>query len=189
MEDKKFEYKAMKYDELPEDAKDKALEEMWTLNVDFEWWDDECTLLDWQEKYGIRFDLKKLCFDLDRAAYLYWTRGGIWVEDSAKLAMAIYGKGYNLVADAGLLEFRFETTHYGGGCGHTRLYVDDYRSEGCKDLPADAEAWFDDLWKDYFHNLRKEYDYLTSREAIEETIRINEYDFFVDGRRTRVLAA
>ena len=39
------------------------------------------------------------------------------------------------------------------------------------------------LCEDYAIMLQKEYDYLTSREVIEETIRANEYTFTEDGKR------
>ena len=38
-----------------------------------------------------------------------------------------------------------------------------------------------ELSDDYFHTLRNEYDYLTSREAIIESIESNEYEFDESG--------
>lgn len=37
------------------------------------------------------------------------------------------------------------------------------------------------LWEDYSIMLQHEYEYLTSRESIEEIIRSNDYDFTSDG--------
>ncbi|MDD4987003.1 MAG: hypothetical protein PHQ43_14760, partial [Dehalococcoidales bacterium] len=177
---KTFEYKAIKYDELGEDAKDKALEQMYDLNTYYGWW--ECTVEDiqntWEEKYGICFDTDALCFDLGRRRELYFHgRGKIRVENPYKLAYQATGnKGYALQASNGLLELYFETNYYGGGSGRTVLHVSDYRTEKAPDLPVDFDLWFRDLCHDFWSTLHKEYDYLTSRESIEEGIRANEYD-------------
>jgi len=39
------------------------------------------------------------------------------------------------------------------------------------------------LREEYLSMLRKEYEYLTSTECVDETIRANEYEFLVDGTR------
>jgi hypothetical protein len=52
-----------------------------------------------------------------------------------------------------------------------------------------AEGIFSDKVHEAWRMLRDDWEYRLTREAVEETIRINEYDFFEDGRRTRVLAA
>lgn len=192
MENKTFEYKALKYDELPEDARDKAVEAMYDLNVDYDWWQYtvEDILNEWSKKYGICFELGSLCFDLGRSRQLYFGRGKIWIEKPYKLAYQATGnRGYALLAAKGVLELGFETHYYGGGDGRTVLDVTDYRSADSPDLPVDFDNWFRDLCRGFFKRLNDEYNYLTSREAIEQSIRANEYDFFEDGRRTLTLAA
>jgi hypothetical protein len=34
-------FKVYKFDELPEDGKEKAIEKLWNINVDHDWWDCE----------------------------------------------------------------------------------------------------------------------------------------------------
>ena len=51
-----------KFDELPEDAKEKVIENLSCINVDFEWWD--CTYED-----ASNAGLKLTEFDIDRASY------------------------------------------------------------------------------------------------------------------------
>lgn len=193
MEEKVLNYKALKYDELSEDARDKALEEMGDLNTFDGWWEDTVEFIakEWSEKYGICFETSSLCFDLGRGRQLYFHgRGKINVENPYKLVYRATGnKGYALQAARGVLELGFETHYYGGGDGRTALDVTDFRKAGAPDMPVDLDEWFRDLCRDFWGILNKEYDYLTSREAIEETIRINEYDFFEDGRRTKTIAA
>jgi hypothetical protein len=47
------------------------------------------------------------------------------------------------------------------------------------ELESEFEA---DLISEYAHMLQREYDYLTSEEAIRETIEANDYDFTEDGK-------
>ena len=176
-----------KFDELSDDAKEKARGWFRDGALDYEWWDDEYMLEGWKEKYGIAFDMKKMYFDLDGSHYLYWGKGGIWIENQNKLAKAIYGKGYQLLANSGLISSYFDTHHYGGGSGRTELCVEDFRSSESKDLPADCDEWFKDLVEEYWHFLYKEMEYLLSDESIDETIRINEYEFTEEGKRSVVI--
>jgi hypothetical protein len=57
------------------------------------------------------------------------------------------------------------------------------------DLPADDEEEVLDCLRDFanwiYSRLEKEYDYQNSDEVVDETIRINEYEFDADGRRSR----
>lgn len=61
--------------------------------------------------------------------------------------------------------------------------TDTYKTVKKYDLRKDGEGhnMFKMLLEDYLSILEKEYEYLTSREAIEETIRANEYEFTEDG--------
>ena len=174
---------AYRFDELTDYAKEKAISESRDINTDYEWYDDDYMLELWKEKYGIAFDRSKISFDIDRGSILYFTRGGIWVENPYKLARAIYGKGYDIMAKQGWLEFTFDIIHYGGrGCRNT-LKVRDNRDSLSKDLPVDADEWLKGITEDYLSQLRKKYEYLTSDEAVIETIKVNEYTFTIDGKR------
>jgi len=51
-----------KFDELSDEAKQQSIENLYDLNVDYEWWD--CTYED-AENIGLKISE----FDLDRASY------------------------------------------------------------------------------------------------------------------------
>jgi len=179
------------FEELSGEAQDKALEEMYDANIWHDWHEivlDEAAQ-DWREKYGITFNPGKTYFDIDRDNYLYF-HDGLEIEDSAKLLRAISGNaGYGLAAHNGLLEPYSENTHYGGGRARTHLRLQDNRDSTTRDLPFDADEWLYDLTQELLSRLSKEYDYLTSREAIIETIEANEYEFYEDGSRSRCIIA
>lgn len=44
-----------------------------------------------------------------------------------------------------------------------------------------VEEWYVDLALAIYKALEKEYEFLTSREAIEERIEVNDYEFYEDG--------
>jgi hypothetical protein len=193
METRVIKYKAYKYDELSDEAKDKALEVMADINVDYDWWDSTVEYIaeEWGNKYGIEFKPDSLCFDLGPHRQLYFHgQGSIWVSQPYRLAYAATGRrGYGLQAAKSILDLGFTTHYYGGGDGRTALEITDYRRANAPDLPVDFDDWFRGLCGDFFNSLDKEYEYLTSREAVEETIRINEFDFYEDGRRCKCVCA
>jgi hypothetical protein len=170
------------YDELPEEAKDRAVEELGDINVGYWWWWGLANEFrnEWLEKYGIDFELDGLCFDLSYRRELYFTKGKIWVDDQERLLSALAPEiALELVLGEADFPFTFyfDTHHYGGGSAKTVLLLEDYREEEAPGFPVDVEEWFDDLCRDFWRELNKEYDSLTSREAIEDTIRVNEYKF------------
>lgn len=57
-------------------------------------------------------------------------------------------------------------------------YVKDGPEDQLTDAARDAMCWI-------YRQLEQEYDYLTSDEQVDETIRANEYEFTEDGRRAR----
>ena len=55
--------KVYEFNELSEEAKEKAIEKLWNINVDYEWWD---CVYDDAENIGLK--IKE--FDLDRGSYV-----------------------------------------------------------------------------------------------------------------------
>jgi hypothetical protein len=161
-----------KYDELPDDVKDTAIEKLWDINVDYEWWDS--TYDD-----AARIGLKITSFDIDRASYC----NGDFKNSPLETANAI------------LKEHGAETPTY--------ILADDFikaREILVDEAPRDADGEFEDesaldeklddleveferaIRDEYLSILRKEYEFLTSRAAIIETIRANDYEFDEEGR-------
>lgn len=152
------ETKVYKYDELTEEQKEKALSKLYDLNVDHDWW--EFTFED-AEQAG----LKITSFDLDRNRHVKGYLTGS-LEDSIEAIMSNHGEKTDTCRLAE--EYKAKLT---------------YDEDGeLIDRDELGEDYTKALREEYASMLQQEYDYLTSREAIEETIRANEYDFTEDGK-------
>lgn len=142
------------YDELSEDAKEKALEKFYDLNVSFDWWE---YLYEDAERIG----LKITEFDLGRGHY---ARGKL-LKSVGEVCAAILAE-------------------HGKTCETFKLAEEYYRRKR-ENRPFDEEEFRDLLLEEYVTLLDREYEYQTSREAIEEGIRANEYEFTEDGKLFR----
>jgi len=177
------ETKLYTFDELSDDAKQKAVEKLYDINVDYEWWDS--TYED-AEMIGLKISE----FDLDRASYVK----GDFMWDCLAVAKEIikehgdncetyttakqYLTDYNsLIAaqcqeEADFLcmplrdEIDFEEMH---------RWIEEIETDDIDD------KFLKSLCEDYRIILQHEYDYLTSEEAIIETIEANEYYFDING--------
>jgi hypothetical protein len=201
MQVQKREYKTYKFSELSEEAKEKAIEKLYDINVDYDWWD--CCLEDiesWShETYGINFDTSDVCFDLDRGSQFYVDAkhdgsahiAQIWVHDYKKLGQVLrknYGvkqSSINKLVNE-TASITIECKHYGGGDGANYADLNDYDNVLTDSEYQKIEEAVNDILKEIeqeaLSRLRKEQDYLTSEEAIIDTIEANDYDFFEDGR-------
>lgn len=166
--------KAYTFDELPEDIQQKIIENHADINVDYEWWDsmyeDAKTVL-----------LKLDGFDLDRNRQAT----GDFIEnaeDTAKKIISEHGEKCDSYTTA--VNYFDETRSL-----WTRLpeaYDDEWDGDDNEYEREDAEAGIDAeflraILEDYSIMLQKEFEYLTSEEAIIETIKVNEYLFTEDG--------
>jgi hypothetical protein len=158
-----------KFEELSEDAQDKAIEKLWDLNVDHDWW--QFTYED-AENIG----LKITEFDIDRGSY---ARGNF--EDcagtTAKKIIAEHGPECETVATAkNYLQELQAVIEKNAIENKDEKYPEDFLDT--KDIDRE---FLRSLLEDYRIMLSKEYDYLTSREAIIESIEANEYEFLDNG--------
>ena len=178
-------YEVYKFSELSEEAREKALIELYDINVFHNWYRDELDYYatQWEEEYGITFKPKDVCFDLDNRRSLYFHKPSVEVVDQDKFI-----KYHKLGRQLRYRDvcFYFETTYYGGGDGRTTMMMEVHDEEDIKqrpelNLPVDFEDWFRSICEDLISNLRKQYEYMTSEEAIIETIEINDSGFTEDG--------
>jgi hypothetical protein len=151
------ETKVYQYDELNERAKERALDWYAQGALDYEWWDS--TFED-AERAG----LKITEFDLGGRKHI---KGHLIVpmKDSINSILKDHGKA----CDTYTLAKRFQ--------GAMRGVKDENTLEELEEEYTEA------LCEEYFSILDKEADYLQSREAMEEDIRANEYEFTEDGKR------
>lgn len=155
-----------KFDELPEDVKDKAIENLYDINVDFDWWD--CM---YEDAKNVGIEITE--FDLYRR-----TIGGNFLLSADEVAA-------NTIRD------------HGDSCETYKTASDFIDAKNADDMPDDdtdefsewedrmlelEEEFHRSIMEDYRILLKQEYEYLTSREAIIETIKANEYEFTLDGK-------
>jgi len=159
------------FNELSDDAKQKAIEKFYDINVDCSWWD---SVYDDANTVG----LKITSFDIDRASYVKAT----FTDDACFTA-------HKILENHGEMCETYKTA---------QAFLAE-RDEAVNTAPKDENGDFedeyeldqklDDIENDFLSNicedyriiLTKEYEYLTSEDAIIETITINEYDFGING--------
>jgi hypothetical protein len=162
---KTIEVKLYSFDELSEEAKEKAIEKLYDLNVDYEWWE-----MTYDDASQIGLEIEE--FDLDRRCYCK----GKFINSAPEVAEAIienHGKHCETYTTA-------------------KTFLDDLNKltgkyENIEDCPEDdieelENEFLKSLCEDYRIILSNEFDYLTSKEVIIETIKANEYDFTEDGK-------
>ena len=162
--------KIYEWAEMSEDHKDKAIEKLYDINVDYDWWD---SVYDDAETIGLKIDE----FDIDRGSYCK----GKFTQSAEDVANAIFenhGKDCDTTETANQYIFELESLR------------DPYSDENRKNKDFDPEdidtSDIDDeflrlLLEDYRIMLQHECEYLTSRESIIETIEANEYEFDENG--------
>lgn len=200
-------YNVYKFDELTNEQKEKAIENLRHINVDYDWsqWtiEDETETL---EKYG--FDNVTIFFSG------FWSQGdgacfvgsldndGLLSFLTVTKQLAKYPTLVRAIKN-GTIYVNIKITHTGHYYHENSTTIDDYtemqdNSELPPKLEKEHRAWFDtfdargphnesigwyhDTCRAIYRRLETEYDYLTSDEAIIETIRANDYDFTSDGK-------
>lgn len=184
------------FDECSDELKAKILDNLRDINVDHD---------DWHEHIIDRFTEETKEFDVIRVYYSgFWSQG-----DGAMFEYDKVNLFDQFVAQLELSPMRkswLKTQGYVTGYGKHRGY---YYHSGCCEHYLSLESnftwteaerfanWissFEEQFQDYvkeiyenlcselYRDLKKEYDYYTSDEAIIETIQANEYTFNEDGK-------
>ncbi len=148
----KTERKLYPFDELSEDSQDKAVELLSGLNAGYKWWDSIY-------EDAATIGLKITEFDIDRGSYCK----GDWIEDAdnvARLIVKNHGETCKTHKDATAF-----LTEYEAGKAYDDIAYEFKRT----------------ICEDYRIMLQEEYEHLSSKEAIIETIERNGYEFTEDG--------
>ena len=172
-----IEIQAYKFNELDEQTKQKVIEDNIDINVEFDWWD--CTY-DTLRECGIKVN----SFDIGRRRECEIE----FLEDGYEIATNIvdtFGEAMEIVKDAKnfIKDRDILVKKYGEGND-----IDGYsvKEELYDEFDEDVEGITIDLKKNLEYEilrwLRDEYEYLTSEEAIIETIEANEYEFTEEGK-------
>ena len=156
---RKIEVMLHEFRELNEAAKEKAIEHFRDFNVDYEWWSNS---YDGVAECGIvinEFDTYRgtIKSDIDDKYETAQTIVSDWGETSS---LHVLSKQFLLDRD-GLVK-----------------HLDKFQPE-LNDLEV---KYHHDINQEMLKMLREEYDYLTSDEAVIESIEINEFEFKEDGK-------
>ena len=170
-----------KFDELSEESQQKALEMLWNINVDYNWWE---FIYEDADNIGLtitEFDLgnsKKIEGDLKE-----------YLLDSCRMIRHNNGKNCNTFKTAqqylkeyiaAFIKWKEENSDdedWAHWKPNDWLIVFKYSDEA-----REVEKDFTNaLLQDYYTMLDKEYDYRTSDEQVKESIEANEYLFHSDG--------
>jgi hypothetical protein len=186
---------AKKYEEWDdEDVRGRILEKHWDINVDYEWWefvDDDAKEIG--KLMGINIDKVYFSGFSSQGDGACFEGNYRYEKESVKKVKAYAPKDTDLHEIAERLQSLQKPHFYAlsASVKHRGHYyhemcteIDVYKNDGY--LPDDGtEEELIDTLRDYmrwiYRRLEKEYDYLTSEEAIIETFKANEYEFADDG--------
>lgn len=149
------ETKVYPFDELSDESKERAVAELWDINASYEWWDG---IYDDAKNVGITITE----FEVDRGSYCRGT-----IDDAIDTARAILKEHGDSCE-----------TYQTAKDFHDAVVKDGEETEDYESLCSEFEY---SLLEDYRIMLQKEYEDLSSEQAIIETIEVNEYEFTEDG--------
>ncbi len=160
--------KVYKFSELSESAKQTAIEKMYDINFNGgDWW--ESTYED-----ASNIGLKINGFDIDRGSYC-----------DGEFQLSAHEVAANIIRDHGdMCETRKTAQTFLDNVDEIQSDYPEMEGSEYEDKMMDTEDEFlKSICEDYLIMLRKECEYLSSDEAIIETIEANEYEFTKDGKQ------
>jgi hypothetical protein len=164
-----------KFSELSDEVKQKAIKNLCDINVNYDWWD---STYDDAKTIGLLLS----GFDLDRNRH---AKGHLVdsLPESCRLIKANHGENCETykTAIAYLSDYDDLVEKYSDGINKDVVAEDNFW-EFDKEADELEEEYLKDILEDYACILQREYEYLTSEEAIISTIEANDYDFTIDGK-------
>lgn len=169
--------KVYKFNELSIDAQQVAIEKLWDINVDYDWWENV-----YEDAKNVGFKITE--FDIDRRSYCKGEtiNYNSW-KDVAEAVVKEHGETCETYKTAKqfLKDYDELVKKFSDG-----IDIDEVHEDNVYDFDNEADELEDEfrksLLEDYRIMLQKEYEYLSSKEAIIETIEANEYEFTASGK-------
>jgi hypothetical protein len=159
-----------KFSELSEEAKEKAINKLYDLNVDYEWWESVC-------EDAKNIGLKITSFDLERNR----NAEGEFILSANEVAQNIFNE-HGESCETYKTAQSFMNDWQPVFNNYMDEMHEDYERQESEDKLMDIENEFlKSILEDYSIILQKEYEYLTSEAAIIESIEANDYDFYESG--------
>lgn len=181
-------YDLFSIDELGVDARAKAIESLYDCNIDYDWWD--CVYEDWKTTLSdMGFNDAEIHFSGfgsqgDGACFTATVDLAKWLKVN-KLAgknRALYNQAEGVTVSIISSDSRYshemtmsiESDYYGNLTDKTSGQYYALEEKILEDARVQARL--------IYRQLEKEYDYLTSEDAIIETIKANDWTFLEDGK-------
>lgn len=167
--------KVYKFSELSESAKQKAIEKFWDINVDYSW--HELSVEGHEEILSDKgYVNPKVMF----SGFASQGDGACFTCDKIDFNIFLEGKYKDLDISANITH---NWRHYFATSTTVNLDAgDDISQELYDEIENTIKGERENLGNEIYRKLEKEHDYLTSEEAIIETIEANEYEFTKDGK-------
>ena len=164
-----------KFSELSEEAKSIAIENLYSINTDNDWW--YSTYED-----AAQVNLKIKGFDIDRGSYVK----AEFIEsanNTAELILMNHGESCETYKTAKIFlqDYNELVAKYSDGV-KTNVVTEENEYDFDNEVDDLENDFLQSISEDYRIILSNEYDYLTSEKSIIETIEANEYDFTEDGQ-------
>lgn len=196
--------KLYKFEELSEEVQEKVIEKKYDINLHHDWWESIYEMY-MQDETG--FDIDKIYFSGfssqgDGAMFVgspnedilnFITpnyRNEAYQKDWSKVIKLIKNDHINIYGSF---------THGSGHYYHSKSYSDNLDAEMTnndwygknysniedilEDILEEIREYYEDVCNKIYRSLEQEYEYYSSREAIEETISCNDYEFTEDGEQ------
>jgi len=171
---KTIEIQLFKFNELSDKAKEKALVQYYDWNVNFDWWD------------SVYYDAKNVGiaingFDIDRGNYCK-IEFRYDAEDICQKIIMEHGENCEThkIATKFLSDYDELVKKYSDGV-KTNIVAEDNEEDFDNEIIELETELHHELSEEYLSILRKEYEYLTSEEAIIEALEANKIEFTIDG--------
>lgn len=169
-----IEVKLYQFEELSNEAKENAIEENRTMNVEHDWWD-------WFDEGMNEIGIKVNSFDV------YYGNIGITIDDSEQTAIKAIEKypkenevfkiSKQFIADRDALVKRLGEGNNIDGYSVKEEFINEYDEE----IEHLEEQYRREIAKEIITWLREDYEYLQTDEAIAETLIANDYEFTEGG--------
>ena len=182
-------YRVYKFDDLPKEAQQKALDKHRDINVDFDWWDYDGQLdlsADEMKEAGIKdsdykkpgsmmisYEHKKMEFDIDRYMYLQYHDLKVEEPEVFRKFLGIPKSVWNKI------DYHFENDRE----RNTRIEFDgvDHIPPSEQVIVDKARDKFSAKVAEAWRGLRDTFDDSQSDEQVAETFRANDYEFKENG--------
>jgi hypothetical protein len=173
------------FDELSDNAKDRAIDSLRYNQVEDQWWD--CTYGDAKE-----IGLQITSFDLDRNRHAKG-RFIISAEFCANAIVASHGETCETyrtaaayIADLKDLNTTLSKAEHDLENNPNDVEADETADKASEDIEDLASEFLQSILEDYSIMLQRECEYLQSDEAIIETIKCNDWTFTASGKMENI---